>query len=98
MMNLITMGNDEFILYIRKQYPNCQLNTKDLGRFIWVLILEHDFNARQVEEDMPCIWETKTGAKNINEKKLPKTATQFEFKRSLLLELYGYLDELGSNN
>jgi len=59
MMNLITMGNDEFILYIRKQYPNCQLNTKDLGRFIWVWILEHDFNARQVEEDMPCIWETK---------------------------------------
>lgn len=90
------MGNDEFILYIRKQYSNCQINTKDLGRFIWEWILEHDLNARQVEEDMPCLWETKTGAKNINEKKLPKTATQFEFKRSLLPELYGYLDELGS--
>ena len=96
MMNLITMGNDEFILYIRKQYPNCQLNTKDLGRFIWEWILEHDLNAKQVIEDMPCIWETKTGTKNINEKKLPKTATQFVFERSLLPELYGYLDELAS--
>lgn len=67
-----------------------------MGRFIWEWILEHDPNAKQVIEDMPCIWETKTGVKNINEKKLPKTATQFEFKRILLPELYGYLDELGS--
>lgn len=96
MIEKITMGNDEFILYIRKQYPNCQINTKDLGRLIWVWIIEHDSNAVQVEKNMPCLWETKDGAKNINEKKLPKTATQFEFKRSLLQALYGFLDELGS--
>jgi hypothetical protein len=89
------MGNDEFILYIRKQYPNCQINTKDLGRFIWEWILENDLSARQVIEDMPCFWETKDGAKNICEKKLPKTATQFEFKRILLPVLYDYLDYLG---
>lgn len=95
MNNNIIMGNDEFILYIRKQYPNCQINTRDLGRFIWEWILVHDLNAKQVTEDMPCLWETKNGAKNINEKKLPKTATQFEFNRYLLPELYDYLDKLG---
>lgn len=91
----IIMGNDEFILYTRKQYPNCKIKTIDLGRFIWEWIIEHDHHAKQVIEDMPCLWETKTGAKNIDEKKLPKTATQFEFDRTLLPELYSYLDELG---
>lgn len=93
----ITMGNDEFILYIRKQHPNCQISTKDLGRYIWEWIIEHDHNAKQVEEDLPCLWATNNGAKNIDEMKLPKTATQFEFNRNLLPELYCHLDELGSN-
>lgn len=38
------MGNDEFILYIRKQPPCCQISTKDLGRNICEWIIEHDRN------------------------------------------------------
>lgn len=91
----ITMGNDEFILYIRKQHINCQINTKELGRLIWEWIIENDSNAKQVQEDMHCLWETKDGALNINKNKLPKTATQFKFNRNLLPELYDYLDKLG---
>lgn len=90
------MGNDEFILYIRKQHPNCQISTKDLGRYIWEWIIEHDHNAKQVEEDLPCLWTTNNGAKNIDDMKLPKTARQFEFDRNVLPELYYHLDELGS--
>ena len=32
----IRMGNDEFILYIRKWHPNCITVTKDLGKKIWI--------------------------------------------------------------
>jgi hypothetical protein len=89
------MGNDEFILYIRKQHISCQISTKYLGRLIWEWIIENDSNAEQVQEDMPCLWETKDSAQNINKNKLPKTATQFKFDRALLPKLYDYLDKLG---
>jgi hypothetical protein len=90
----IQMGNDEFILYIRKKPSKCSLTNDQLGKMIWVWILENDKNAIQVEEDKPSLW-GKT-AMNIGELGLPKTACQFEFNRSILNRLYGFLDELGS--
>ena len=40
MQKTITMGNDEFILYIRKNY-NCSLTNDRLGRMIWKWMLEN---------------------------------------------------------
>jgi hypothetical protein len=92
-MNLqITMGNDEFILYIRKNY-NCSITNPQLGKLIWIWIREQDANAQQIMKDQPCKWgdefDTSEGTG------LPKTATQFAFDRALLPELYNYLSILG---
>ena len=91
----IKMGNDEFILYIRKQNPNAdRISTKDLGRKIWEWIREHEATAEQYMKDAPCLWDTNINAHNIASDKLPKTATQFIFRRSLLPELYEYLSTI----
>lgn len=93
MESKITMGNDEFIFYIRKKTTKCSLSNDQLGKMIWIWILDEDREAIQVEKDHPCLWGK--SADNIDPKGLPMTATQFEFKRSLLPSLYNYLDELG---
>jgi hypothetical protein len=41
----IQMGNDEFILYIRKTSINCNLFNNDLGKKIWEWILSKDNTA-----------------------------------------------------
>jgi hypothetical protein len=91
----IVMGNDEFILYIRKNHPTCKTRTADLGRMIWQWIIEKDPVAIQHESDLGCLWDTRDTAISIHPEILPKTATQFKFERYLLPELYDYLDELG---
>lgn len=93
MSRTIVMGNDEFILYIRKRYPGCKVPNEVLGRKIWVWIRNNDPEATQTKEDDPCYWR-ETGA-FIAEDKLPKTATQFSFRIDILPELFGYLDKLG---
>jgi hypothetical protein len=93
MSRTIEMGNDEFILYIRKTYPECKGTNEVLGRKIWEWIRDTDPNATQTKEDAPCLWRH-TGA-FIAEDKLPKTATQFSFRIDILPALFGYLDELG---
>lgn len=90
----VMMGNDEFILYIRKKELFCEISTKELGKLIWLWIKQHDPDAIQIEKDRDCHWETK----NISEKGLPKTATQFKFNRSLLPELYSFLDDLSQSD
>lgn len=103
MNSSITMGNDEFILYIRKNYPKCAKSNDDLGQRIWEWIKVNDATAYKVGKDgnrddnagpVSCRW-SETDALVI-EAKLPYTATQFRFERSLLPSLYEYLDELGS--
>lgn len=96
MSTRIQMGNDEFILYIRKNYRNCATSNVDLGKRIWMWIKERDATAAKVgkEEAVPCIWGDT--AANIGETKLPIRATQFQFERSLLTSLYDLLDALGS--
>jgi hypothetical protein len=93
-METIKMGNDEFILYIRKNY-RCTLTNDQLGKKVWLWLDEQKVNAIQKVVDQVCFW-----GKDIDNKKglgLPKTATQFEFKRILMPKLYDYLDELGKN-
>jgi hypothetical protein len=88
MNTVIKMGNDEFILYIRKNYPDCKISNDQLGKQIWIWL--RDKGASKILEDEVCFWET-SGA-SVDANLLPKTATQFEFERRLLPELYSYLD------
>lgn len=88
--NQIKMGNDEFILYIRKNTTSCSLTNDQLGKQIWQWLKSK--GATKVQEDKPCFWETH-GA-SIDAELLPKTSAQFEFDRALLPELFTYLDEL----
>lgn len=104
-MSTITMGSDEFILYIRKQYPECQKTTKNLGLYIAYFMKAKGFydpNAKSGEplckKERDCFWETSKDAESIDPKKLPKTANQYTFNRALLPELYDYLDALGQDN
>ncbi len=89
-MNLV-MGNDEFILYIRKQHPNCRMPNDALGKRAWEWIREQ--GGQKEGEDEPCYWGD-TGT-FVSEDKLPKTATQFSFDSSILPRLYEFLNELG---
>lgn len=96
MSTSIQMGNDEFILYIRKNYPNCATSNDDLGKRIWKWIKERDATAEKAgnSDAVPCFWGDT--AANIGETKLPQKATQFRFERSLLPTLYDHLDALGT--
>ncbi|KAA6315047.1 hypothetical protein EZS27_034434 [termite gut metagenome] len=90
----IKMGNDEFILYIRKNYL-CNTTNAILGRDIWVWIRNNDPNATQLNNGVPVptMWDGSFGPTQ-----LPQNATQFEFNRTLLVPLYGYLDALGTGD
>jgi hypothetical protein len=90
-MNIV-MGDDEFILYIRKQYPNCIKTNDILGREIWRKIQQLDPNA-DLEKDVPCYWGSNGSFIAID--KLPKTAAQFTFNRTCLPQLYDFLNQLG---
>ncbi|TRX70719.1 hypothetical protein [Carboxylicivirga sp. M1479] len=91
--NFVKMGNDEFILYIRKKEKKCSLTNDQLGKMIWLWLKDQNRKGQKFyEEPVRCMWGST--AKNIGELGLPKTATQFEFDRNLLPELYCHLDEL----
>lgn len=91
-METIRMGNDEFILYIRKWNPICTITNEQLGRKIWEWIEKNDkLNAKQLTRE-ECTWGK--DADNVSKDDLPYTATQFEFSRSLLPRLYDFLDSL----
>lgn len=91
----IRMGNDEFILYIRKSYPSCKTPNPRLGKLIWQWLQSRDPSALQVgaEGGQLCIWEASSSF--VSDTGLPRTAQQFEFDRSLLADLYTFLDSLG---
>jgi hypothetical protein len=94
-MSRIVMGNDEFILYIRKQNKKCDLTNDQLGKKIWEW-LRDKAQGKEVKENMKCLWGK--NADNIGEKNLPYTATQFEFDRDKLSELYESLDDFISDS
>ena len=86
----IIMGNDEFILYIRKKSVNCTLTNDQLSKLIWNWLREN--GAKKIEDDKLSKWSN--DANNKDSKGLPQTAAQFEFDRAILSKLYCYLDEL----
>lgn len=92
----IQMGNDEFILYIRKNHKDCTTSNDELGKSIWKWINENDTTAVKVYngEVRQCYW-GKTG-EHISDTELPYSARQFRFDSTLLPSLYKHLDELGS--
>lgn len=95
---MIAMGNDEFILYIRKRHPECRLANDNLGQRIWSWILTHDPQAtkvgtqREQDDGMLCMWGDR--GTFIGPRQLPKTATQFRFQRALRPDLYTFLDAI----
>lgn len=86
----IKMGNDEFILYIRKWRPSCITTTKDLGKLIWKWLRKRGAIKVKIKP-IPSYWDK---SDRVNKDMLPAHATQFEFDRNLLPELYEYLGTL----
>ena len=91
MSTKIKMGNDEFILYIRKT-SKCTTSTQQLGRQIWEWLRDNGAQKIYNELPQPCYWGNMGDF--IDEERLPMTATQFEFDRDLLPKLYEHLDVL----
>jgi hypothetical protein len=85
------MGNDEFILYVRKKGRGANKTTRQLGREIWQRIKAYDPEAKQIEKDQDSHW-GKQG-EHVSPSDLPKTSTQFEFDSSILPKLYEFLDK-----
>ncbi|HEY6871401.1 MAG TPA: hypothetical protein VI298_01610 [Geobacteraceae bacterium] len=85
----ITMGNDEFILFIRKNFPNCRIPNDQLGKTIWHWLEMNDPSSEIVERDQPCQWGNSEAI--TSEFSLPKTATQFRFSIETLPQLYAFL-------
>lgn len=65
------MGNDEFILYIRKQNKKCNLTNNQLGRKSWEWLRDYA-NGKEVTKDMICLWGK--DANNVGPYQLPSTA------------------------
>lgn len=96
MKSTITMGNDEFILYIRKNY-NCTLTNDRIGRLVWKWLKENSKGinkTRDIERNIPCLWQN-SGARKTYGYRLPRTASQMTLNRKILPKLYTFLDELG---
>jgi len=85
---MIRMGNDEFILYLRKNGLAKGVPSPIIGKKIWEWLSPK--GAKIVEPDKECHW-GKTGDA-IDEINLPKTATQFEFDEMILPDLYKFLN------
>jgi hypothetical protein len=90
----IKMGNDEFILHIRKNFPNCAISNDQLGKRIWQWLRENDPTAKIAVHDQPCHWGN--SEEITSEITLPKTAAQFSFSAAILPLLYGYLAALAT--
>lgn len=86
----IRMGNDEFILHIRKHYPSRWSNDQ-LGKRIWVFLRDHA-EGQKVAEDVPCKWNTMIRSRAPDA--LPVTAAHFEFRADALPAIFRFLREL----
>ena len=89
---MIIMGDDEFILHVRKNGFGQNSENPELGRKIWVWIRAHDTGATKIQKDQACRWGD--AGSFISEDDLPKTATQFKFDEAILPELYRFLSTL----
>ena len=92
-MSEIKIGNDDFILYIRKNQRADGLMSKTkndrIGRMIWEFIRDNKFGKKVSEDSVSCIWNP-IGC-NDDGFGLPKNATQFYIDTSKVEVIY---DEL----
>jgi len=88
----IRMGNDEFILHIRKHYA-CAMRNPQLGERIATWLRENA-DGVVVRESQPAVWGEEIAA--CDELRLPKTAAVLEFRREALPALYAYLADLAT--
>lgn len=91
--NMIRMGNDEFILYIRKNHPECKITNDQLGKRIGQWLENQNPPAAKDGAAESCVWGP--SGPFVSGLALPATATQFKFERRLLPALYTFLDSLG---
>lgn len=105
-MSNIIMGNDDFILYIRKKQKreadkvyksieNYYINNKRnnvLGKEIWGFIETEKLGVKCGETNTPCVWNPEDC--NDDGYFLPKTAAQFEIECDALPKIFKKLDEL----
>jgi transcriptional regulator with XRE-family HTH domain len=89
----IQMGNDEFILHIRKNYT-CSLKNPELGRRIWEW-LRDNAEGKQIGGQKTAHWGE--GIEAVSATNLPGSATQFEFRLDALPALFRFLGQLGQN-
>lgn len=92
-MKTIKLGNDEFILFIRKNQVDggkaSKTKNNQLGIEIWEFIRDNEIGSKVTEESVPCKWNPiKCNDEGFG---LPKNATQFNIDISRLSELYGRL-------
>lgn len=92
MNDRIKMGNDEFILHIRKHY-NCDIANPQLGRRIWEW-LRDNADGEKAKGQPPAMWGD--GIPAVGPTRLPGSATQFEFRLDALPELFRFLRQLGT--
>jgi hypothetical protein len=80
-MNIkIRMGNDEFILYIRKKAESQTYTNEILGKMIWIWLRDKGAK-KSPEQPQPAYWGV---SENVLEYKLPAHATQFIFDRAYI--------------
>jgi hypothetical protein len=95
-MTTIKLGNDDFILFIRKnqrQGGKASLTKNNqLGSDIWKFIRDNKIGAKVNEDSIPCQW----NPIECNDEGfgLPKNATQFNIDTSKLKILYDKLYEI----
>ena len=92
MAERIRMGNDEFILHIRKHYA-CDIRNPQLGDRIarW---LRENADGVVVRENQPAVWGEQIAA--CGELNLPRTSAVLEFRRDALPDLYAFLEDLAT--
>lgn len=93
MTNIIRIGADELILWLRKNekaksIPNDEI--KGLGAKIYKLIV-NELGGKKVIDNQPSYWASILGDKNIEKFNLPKTSAQYEINSEKMGELYSRL-------
>ena len=80
------IGADELILHIRKNKKRDKESNDEIGKEIRKIV--ESLGGYLIAEDVPVMWDTREGAKNICEICLPKTAAQYEIEFDKLPDLF----------
>jgi len=87
----VILGSDEMILHIRKSKRTCALDNDKLGAAIASWLRQRGVG-NPLAEKVESYWGTEGDF--VAADKLPKTAAQWEFDRTLLPDLYTFLESL----